>query len=431
MNFYLQPGGRIQGHLTIPGDKSISHRALLLAALSEGPSELTGLLEGSDVLGTLEALRALEVPISGGGGHYHVRGVGMRGLRRPSGPLDLGNSGTAMRLMAGLLAAQTWSCELTGDDSLLRRPMQRIMTPLSRMGARIRADAGRPPLYITPGGGLTGINYPLPMASAQVKSAILLAGIYATGRTCVIEPLPTRDHTERALASFGYPVDVGESRVCLDGGGRLTGRTFAVPADLSSAAFFIVGALLSTDTELLLPGVGINPTRRGVLDILRRMGAQIEEHVIETSSAEPMADIHVRSSRLHGCTLDANDVALSIDEVPIIAIAAAAADGITEISGAGELRVKESDRIVSMVAGLQALGVNARARPDGMVIEGGEIGGGVIESAGDHRIAMAFSIASVAAWAPIEVRNCANVGTSFPGFATLAEAAGLLISQGE
>ena len=429
MNFYLQPGGRIEGQLSMPGDKSISHRALLLAALAEGPSELTGLLEGADVLGTLAALRTLGVPISGERGHYHVRGVGMRGLRVPAGPLDLGNSGTAMRLLAGVLVAQSWPSELTGDESLCRRPMQRIVTPLARMGARIQADNGCPPLRISPGNGLASINYPLPVASAQVKSAVLLAGLYANGRTCVIEPLPTRDHTERALHAFGYGVDVVESRVCLDGGGRLAGQRIEVPGDLSSAAFFIVGALLGADSELCLPGVGVNPTRRGVLDILRRMGGQIEERAGKVSGAEPVADIHVRGSRLHGCTLDARDVALAIDEIPIIAIAAAAAEGRTEISGAGELRVKESDRIAAMVAGLQALGVSAAARPDGLVIEGGEIGGGVVDSAGDHRIAMAFAIASVAARAPIEVRDCANVGTSFPDFARLAGEAGLLISD--
>ena len=429
MNFYLQPGGRIEGQLSMPGDKSISHRALLLAALAEGPSELTGLLEGSDVLGTLAALRALGVSISGERGHYHVRGVGLRGLRIPAGPLDLGNSGTAMRLLAGVLVAQSWPSELTGDESLRKRPMQRIVTPLARMGARISADNGCPPLRISPGNGLASINYPLPVASAQVKSAILLAGLYAGGRTCVIEPLPTRDHTERALHAFGYGVDASESRVCLDGGGRLTGQRVCVPCDLSSAAFFIVGALLGPGTGLCLPGVGVNPTRRGVIDILRRMGGQIEERAGKESGAEPVADIHVRSSRLHGCTLDARDVALAIDEIPIIAIAAASAEGRTEIGGAGELRVKESDRIAAMVAGLQALGVDAQARPDGLVIEGGSLGGGVVDSAGDHRIAMAFSIASVAARAPIEVRDCANVGTSFPDFARLAGSAGLLISD--
>ena len=431
MNFHLQPGGRISGSLTVPGDKSISHRALLFSALAQGPSELTGLLESADVLGTLAAMRALGVTIEGGQGDYQVQGVGLHGLQAPSAPLDLGNSGTALRLLAGLLAAQPWPGELTGDASLKRRPMQRIVTPLNRMGAQIQSDHGCPPLKIAPSGGLTGINYPLPVASAQVKSAVLIAGLYAHGRPCVTEPLPTRDHTERALRTFGYSVDTQGATVHLEGGGQLTGRTFAVPGDLSSAAFFIVGALLSRDAELRLSKVGINPTRRGVLDILRRMGARIDEHPIQAPGAEPVADIHVRSSPLHGCAMDARDVALAIDEIPILAIAAAAAEGRTEISGAGELRVKESDRIASVAAGLQALGVQAQAREDGLAIEGGGLSGGVVDSAGDHRIAMAFSIASVAAQAPIKVRDCVNVGTSFPGFAAIAKRTGLLITENQ
>lgn len=429
IHYLVQPGGRLVGRLRVPGDKSISHRAVMLGAIADGRTRVSGLLEGEDVLRTIAAFRALGVPMEGPvQGRLVIEGVGREGLQAPAQPLDMGNSGTAMRLMAGLLAGQAFDSVLVGDASLSRRPMGRVAEPLARMGARIEtAEGGRPPLRIRGGARLRGIAYTLPVASAQVKSALLLAGLYAEGRTCVTEPAPTRDHTERLLRGFGYVLETPQpGTICLEGGGRLRGCDIEVPADLSSAAFFLVAASIAPGSDLLLEHVGINPTRAGVLEILRRMGADIEVLAPREAGGEPVADLRVRSARLHGIPIPPEIVPLAIDEFPILFVAAACAQGETVLSGAEELRVKESDRIAVMVQGLKRLGVDARETPDGAVIRGGRpLLGGEVESFGDHRVAMSFAVAALAAEAPILVRDCKNVDTSFPGFAELARHAGL------
>lgn len=424
------------GRLRVPGDKSISHRSIMLAAIAEGRSRISGFLEGADALATLAAFRAMGVEIERSDtGELQVAGVGMRGLKSPEGPLDMGNSGTAMRLLSGLLAGQTFPVTLIGDASLTRRPMRRVTEPLARMGARILTSPdGTAPLRIEPTPRLSGIEYPLPMASAQVKSCLMLAGLYAEGETCVIETEPTRDHTERMLTAFGYPVRRQGSRVCLSGGGRLTGCRLRIPADISSAAFFLVGASIAPGSDLLLEEVGINPTRVGVINILRTMGADIELLDRRVAGGEPVADIRVKSARLHGIRIPVDQVPLAIDEFPAIFIAAACAEGETLLSGAAELRVKESDRIQVMADGLTRLGIEAEPTPDGIRILGGELGSteageGAIDAQGDHRIAMSFAVAGLRARGPIEVRDCANVETSFPGFAELSAGAGLGIRE--
>lgn len=364
-------------------------------------------------------------------GRVTVHGVGLHGLRAPPEPLYLGNSGTSMRLMSGLLAGQSFTTVLTGDKSLSGRPMRRVVEPLIRMGARIDATAqGTAPLTIHGGCALQGIDYAMPMASAQVKSCLLLAGLYASGTTCVTEPAPTRDHTERMLAGMGYPVRRDGARACLEGGLSLTAIDIDVPADVSSAAFFLVGASIAPDSDLLLEHVGMNPTRTGIIDILRRMGAAIEVGNVRDVGGEPVADLRVRSAPLQGIDIPPALVPLAIDEFPAIFVAAACAAGRTVLTGAEELRVKESDRIQVMADGLQALGVQATATPDGMIIEGGPIGGGCVDSHGDHRIAMAFAMAALRAQGSIGINDCANVNTSFPGFVDLAARAGLAITAG-
>jgi 3-phosphoshikimate 1-carboxyvinyltransferase len=430
--FRVQPGGRLHGDLRVPGDKSISHRAVMLSAVADGVSRITGVLAGADVLATMAAFRAMGVQIDGPeDGKITVHGVGRDGLRAPAGPLDLQNSGTAMRLIAGLLAGQKFGATLIGDESLSGRPMKRIVEPLARMGAKIEtAPGGTAPLVIIPSGPLAGIEYALPVASAQVKSAVLLAGLWAQGRSCVIEPAPTRDHTERMLRGFGYACEKQGARVCVEGGGRLAARNLDVPADLSSAAFFVVGASVAPGSELRLSHVGVNPTRTGILEILRRMGADIRQENAREVGGEPVADLIVRAAVLRSIEVPPEMVPSAIDEFPVLCVAAACAQGVTRITGAEELRHKESDRIAVMAEGLSSLGVPVREAPDGMEIEGGGgFAGGEINSRGDHRIAMSFSIAALAACAPILVRNCRNVATSFPGFHELAAQAGLGISS--
>jgi 3-phosphoshikimate 1-carboxyvinyltransferase len=433
LQFHVSPGGRLRGRVRVPGDKSISHRSIMLGALAEGVTRVTGFLEGEDSLATLAAFRAMGVPIEGpDAGRVTVQGVGLHGLRPPQGPLYLGNSGTSMRLMCGLLAGQHFTSVLTGDASLSGRPMQRVVEPLTRMGARIEAtERGTAPLTIHGGCPLTGIDYLMPVASAQVKSSLLLAGLYAGGATCVTEPAPTRDHTERMLAGMGYPLRRDGPRACLEGGHALGAIDIDVPADISSAAFFLVGASIAPDSDLLLEHVGMNPTRTGVIDILRRMGASIEAGKVREVGGEPVADLRVRSALLHGIEIPPALVPLAIDEFPVIFVAAACARGRTVLTGAGELRVKESDRIQVMADGLQALGVQAQATADGMIIEGGGIGAGRVDSHGDHRIAMSFAMAALRAAGPIEVSDCANVNTSFPDFVGLATRAGLSITRRE
>ena len=430
MEFKLFPGGTINGEIRVPGDKSISHRSVMLASIAEGCSRIRGFLEGEDALATVAAMRALGVSMSGPtDGMLEVQGVGLHGLQAPDQPLDMGNSGTSMRLLSGLLAAQTFSSQLTGDESLSRRPMARVLLPLAQMGARISAaDGDRPPLTIQASEGLRGIHYPLPIASAQVKSCLLLAGLYADGCTSVTEPAPTRDHTERMLRGFGYEVGRNNGVIQLRSGGRLRATDIDVPADISSAAFFMVAASIAPGSEVLLTHVGINPTRTGVISILTLMGADISLLNEREVGGEPVADILVRHAPLRGIDIPEDQVPLAIDEFPVLFIAAACAEGRTTLRGAEELRVKESDRIASMSEGLTTLGIKNETRPDGIVIEGGTLGGGVIQTHHDHRIAMAFSVAALRAEREIYVMECDTVATSFPGFDAMARGLGLQIS---
>jgi len=439
LRFSIQPGGCLRGSLQVPGDKSISHRSIMLGALAEGETRISGFLEGDDALATLAAFRRMGVRIEGPDhGRVLVHGVGLHGLQAPDGPLDMGNSGTSMRLLCGLLAGQRFPTTLVGDASLTRRPMRRVTEPLGRMGALIETSAeGTAPLRIRPGPGLRGIDYAMPVASAQVKSSLLLAGLYAKGETCVTEPAPVRDHTERLLRIFGYPVHTSGSRTCLSSGGRLSGLHLEIPGDISSAAFFLVGACIAEGSDLTLTNVGMNPTRTGILHILGAMGADIEILNPREAGGEPVADLRVRSAPLRGVRIPHDQVPLAIDEFPALFIAAACAEGETILTNAEELRVKESDRIRVMADGLAALGVDAEPRPDGIRIRGAGSGAmlgasGVtteVDSHGDHRIAMSFAVSGLRALGPIEVSDCANVNTSFPGFPALAKEAGLAIAE--
>ncbi len=431
LSYVVEPGGSLGGTVRVPGDKSISHRSIMLGSLAQGVTRVSGFLEGEDALATMNAFRAMGVRIEGPDrGEVVIHGVGMHGLKAPAGVLDCGNSGTSMRLLSGLLAGQGFEATLTRDDSLRQRPMNRVIVPLSSMGADIgAAENGRPPLVIRAVEGLHGIDYLLPVASAQVKSAVLLAGLYAAGRTCVTEPAPTRDHTERMLEAFGYRVERDGKRVCVVGGGRLLASDIAVPADISSAAFFMVGASIAPGSDILLADVGINPTRIGVIEILRLMGADLTLHNQRKLGGEPVADIRVRHAPLNGVRIPEELVPLAIDEFPAVFVAAANARGETILSGAEELRVKESDRIQVMADGLRALGAQAEPTPDGMRIRGGAYQGGQVASHGDHRIAMALAMAALNAGGPITIRDCANVATSFPGFVGLANTAGLRIGE--
>ena len=434
-SFRAAPGGRLSGSLRVPGDKSISHRSIMLGAIADGVTRVSGFLEGADALSTMNAFRALGVTIEGPAeGRVVVHGAGLHGLRQAAGPLDCGNAGTAMRLMMGLLAGQRFESTLIGDESLSRRPMRRVADPLALMGARIETRDGRPPVRILPCERLTGIRYEMPMASAQVKSALLLAGLYAEGETTVIEPAPTRDHTERMLGGFGVRVARDGAAASLVGGQPLRATAIDVPADISSAAFFLVGAAISPGSELRLEHVGMNPTRTGVIDILRLMGADIAVEDPREVGGEPVADLRVRGGALRGIEVPPELVPLAIDEFPAIFVAAACAEGRTVVTGAGELRVKESDRIAVMADGLRALGVSAEPTPDGIVIEGrgGEarvFGGAEIATHHDHRIAMSFAIAALRASGVISIRDTDVVATSFPGFVALARGAGLDIEE--
>ena len=431
-DFLCHPSASVSGELRVPGDKSISHRSIMLASIAEGLSDISGFLRGEDSLKTLQAFRDMGVEIDDNGEEICVHGVGLHGLQAPQHELYMGNSGTGMRLLAGLLAGQDFDSILTGDASLSSRPMLRVIDPLRQMGAVIDClPEGTAPLHIRGGHRLQGIDYAMPVASAQVKSAILLAGLYAEGETCVTEPAPTRDHTERMLRGFGYAVESSDGRICLSGGGELTACNIEVPADISSAAFFLVAASIAPGSELLLTHVGVNPTRTGVIDILRLMGADIELLEPREAGGEPVADLRVRHAPLKGIDIPPELVPLAIDEFPALFVAAACAEGRTRLVGAEELRVKESDRIQVMADGLQALGIDAQPTADGIVIEGkpGQtvFSGGQVDSEGDHRIAMAFAMASLRASGPIEIRDCDNVNTSFPEFVDTAREAGLEI----
>lgn len=422
----------LDGKVRVPGDKSISHRAVMLSSLAQGVSKITGLLEGEDVLATLAAFRAMGVHATGPeNGKLTVKGVGMQGLQAPDSDLDMGNSGTAMRLLCGILAAQNFASKLVGDESLTKRPMRRVTVPLASMGARCVTDEnGCPPIHIRGVEKLEPIDYKLPIASAQVKSAVLLAGLYADGTTSVTEPAPTRDHTERMLKAYGYDCEVERkndqvSTIKLNGGGELNAADIDVPADISSAAFFIVAASIVPDSCITLKHVGINPTRTGVIDILRQMGADIRFLRQRDVGGEPVADIKVTYTKLKGIDIAPELIPLAIDEVPIVCIAAACAEGQTTISGAEELRHKESDRIAAMVNGLRSVGVEVTEHKDGMQINGGAILGGEVQSEHDHRIAMAFAVAGAVAKEKIVIHDCDNVATSFPNFVDLAKELGL------
>ncbi|MDF1763950.1 MAG: bifunctional prephenate dehydrogenase/3-phosphoshikimate 1-carboxyvinyltransferase [Oleibacter sp.] len=438
ISYIANPGIPLSGSFRVPGDKSISHRSIMLGSLAQGTTEVSGFLEGEDSLATLQAFRDMGVVIEGPHcGRVTIHGVGLHGLQAPPNALYVGNSGTSMRLLSGLMAGQTFDVEMTGDESLSKRPMGRVADPLALMGAIVEtANGGRPPLKVKGGSQLKGIHYDLPMASAQVKSCVLLAGLYAEGETSVTEPAPTRDHTERMLRGFGYDVTVEGSTVTLRSGGTLIATEIDVPADISSAAFYMVGASIMPGSDITLEHVGINPTRIGVINILQAMGANIEVMNAREVGGEPVADIRVRSAQLKGIHIPEDQVPLAIDEFPAIFIAAACAEGETVLTGAEELRVKESDRIQAMVDGLVTLGVNAVGTEDGAIIQGfgadGHFAGGEIESQHDHRIAMSFAMASLRGSAPIVIRDCANVATSFPGFVELATQAGLSLQvEGE
>ncbi len=431
MNFVVEPSALKSGTVTVPGDKSISHRALMLGAIADGTTSVRGFLDGEDCLASLAALRAMGVNITRPEAtELVVEGVGKAGLKVPAGALDMGNSGTAMRLFAGLLAGQSFSSELTGDASLSKRPMDRVVRPLSMMGASIQSSEGYPPLVID-GQSLHGLVYSMPVASAQVKSAILLAGLYATGEVVVHQPAITRDHTERMLTAMGVELRAGETQIIMPAGQGLKAIDIQVPADLSSAAFVILAAILSPDADVTIANVGVNPTRTGVIEILQSMGADIGIQNVRLFGEEPVADLTVRSSSLRGIDVDSAKVSLAIDEFPVLFIAAACARGKTSFSGIGELRVKESDRIAAMAEGLRALSVAVDETEDGAVVHGGKLYGGNVNSHGDHRIAMAFAVAgSVAEWA-VRIDDTAAVDTSFPGFVESMRSLGLSISVEE
>ncbi|WP_180041485.1 MULTISPECIES: bifunctional prephenate dehydrogenase/3-phosphoshikimate 1-carboxyvinyltransferase [unclassified Acinetobacter] len=442
--FKILPGPKqFQGKFTVPGDKSVSHRSIMFGAIAEGTTHVTGFLEGEDALATLQAFRDMGVSIEGPkNGEVTIHGVGMHGLKAPAGALYMGNSGTSMRLLSGMLSAQKFDSVMTGDASLSKRPMERIAKPLREMGAQIQTtgERGTPPVSISGSQNLKGIHYDLPMASAQVKSGILLAGLWAEGETVVTEPEPTRDHSERMLRAFGYDVKTEGNRISLQGGGKLVGTDIQVPSDISSAAFFMVGAAITEGSDVTLEAVGINPTRTGVIEILKQMGADLTVENERIAGGEPIADIRIRGSRtLKGIHMPEDQVPLAIDEFPALFIAAACAEGQTILTGAAELRVKESDRIQVMADGLKIMGIDCTPTDDGIIIEGqgktGEWGaiftGGQIESHHDHRIAMSFSMAGLRTSGEINIVGTETVATSFPTFTELATQAGLTIVVSE
>ena len=428
MDWSSRPGRPLHGSVRVPGDKSVSHRALMLAAIAEGESRIRGFLEGEDTRATAAVLAQLGVRIdTPSAGERVVHGVGLHGLRGTAQSLDCGNAGTGMRLLTGLLAGQAFDSTLVGDASLSKRPMRRVTDPLALMGARIDTHDGLPPLHVHGGQPLHGIRYELPVASAQVKSALLLAGLYAAGETEVVEPHPTRDYTERMLAAFGWPIAFAPGRAKLEGGHALHATDVEVPADFSSAAFFLVAATIVPGAELRLPAVGLNPRRTGLLQALRLMGADIAVEHEREAGGEPVGDLVVRHAPLHGVELPEALVPDMIDEFPALFIAAAVAGGTTVIRGAAELRVKESDRIATMASGLRTLGAAIEETPDGAIIHGGRLGGGTVESHLDHRIAMSFAVAGLVATGPVRINDCSHVATSFPGFLELANGCGFAL----
>ncbi len=425
--FYItNPTTSLKGVINVPGDKSISHRAVMLASIATGETHVSGFLSGADNRATLQIMRSLGVQIDAlSDTELVIHGVGLYGLKPASGALDCGNAGTSMRLLAGLLAGQEFNSELTGDQYLLKRPMRRITEPLSLMGAQIATTPnGCAPLRILGGQRLHGITFDMPIASAQVKSCLVLAGLYAQGQTVIIEHAKTRDHTERMLKQMGYPLALNGTTITLEGAGCLTGCDIQVPADISSAAFFMVAAAITPGAQIILNDVGINPTRDGVLQILELMGAKIDVHNKRCFGDEPVADISVCYSELNGIDIPEQLVPLAIDELPVLMIAAACAKGVTVLKGARELRVKETDRIAAMADGLRALGIALEVFDDGMRVQGGRLHGGQVDSCGDHRIAMAFAVAGLVAKDSIKIKDVDHVSTSFPGFDEIGRAVG-------
>lgn len=431
LHYRSVPGKPILGDITVPGDKSISHRALILGAIAKGTTTINGFLNAQDCLSTLKALQAMGVMIEGPfDTRVVVHGVGKYGLKKPKHIIDCGNSGTSMRLLAGLLVGQPFDSVLDGDSSLRRRPMDRVSRPLLQMGADISTWEGKSPITLRGSSSeLQGIIYEMPEASAQVKSCILLAGMYAEGETTVIDPGFTRDHTERLLTAFSYPIQKSEDSIVINSEEECIGTDVMVPGDISSAAFFVVSASIVPGSDLMIRNVGINTTRIGVLHILKLMGADIQVINKRLCGEEPVADLHVRYAPLEGIDIPITLVPFAIDEFPAIFIAAACASGQTKLQGARELRVKESDRIAVMIEGLQKLGIEAIALEDGAIINGGQLHGGVVDSHHDHRIAMAFSVAGAIAKEPVIIRDCRNIKTSFPNFIQVAHQANMQVKE--
>lgn len=430
LHFLSSPAKALQGDITVPGDKSISHRSIILGAIAKGTTTISGFLDGEDCLATLKAFQSMGVAIEGPvAKRVVIHGVGKYGLQKPKGAIDCGNSGTSMRLLAGLLAAQSFDSELTGDESLRKRPMERISRPLKQMGAELVTTEGKAPLFIHGGQTLQGISYEMPEASAQVKSCLLLAGMYAQGETRVIEPGFTRDHTERMLTTFSYPIQKAENTIIINSDSECLGTDIIIPGDISSAAFFIVAATLIPGSEIVIRNVGINPTRTGIIQILTSMGADISLDNKRLCGEELVADLYVKHAPLEGIDIPSALVPLAIDEFPVIFIAAACAKGQTLLHGARELRSKESDRIGAMVDGLQRLSIEAQGFDDGIYINGGILQGGEVDSYHDHRIAMAFAIAGAVAKSSVLIKNCTNVATSFPTFVKTAKQMNLAIKE--
>ena len=430
-SFVTSHSKSLSGSIRVPGDKSISHRSIMLGSIATGTTRVSGFLQGEDSLATLNAFKEMGVSIERKGSDVIIQGVGMYGLKMPTNSLNLGNSGTSIRLMSGLLSAQSFNSELCGDKSLSKRPMGRVIEPLRQMGADISGPNSMPPLSINGGKTLSAIEYTLPVASAQIKSCILLAGLYSKGSTTVIENGISRDHTERMLRGFGYEVQTSANKISIEGGGSLKACNIEVPSDISSAAFFMVAACISDDADIVLEAVNINPTRTGVIDILKLMGGNVELSNERVDAGELIADIRVRSSNLKGIQIPKKLVPLAIDEFPAIFIAASCADGETLLRGAKELRVKESDRIQVMADGLTSLGIINNVLEDGIRIVGGKFKEQTapIESHHDHRISMAFAIASVSSDSDIKIEGVDNVKTSFPNFVALANSIGMSVTE--
>ena len=430
-DFVASPGNSLSGVITIPGDKSISHRAIIMGSIANGVTKVSGFLEGNDSLATMKSFQQMGVGIEQLGSKLIIKGVGMHGLKAPTKPLNLGNSGTSIRLMSGLLSAQSFDSELCGDQSLSKRPMDRIIEPLRQMGAKINGVNSKPPLTIYGNQALTAITYELPIASAQIKSCLLLAGLYAQGKTCIVENVTTRDHTERMLRGFGYQVTCSDNCITLDGGGELEACDIDIPSDISSAAFFMVAGSIAKDADLTLKTININPTRTGIIEILKLMGADIVLSNETEMAGEKTADIQVRSAKLKGIEIPNELVPLAIDEFPVLFIAASCAKGETLLTDAKELRVKESDRIQVMADGLKILGIRTEVFDDGIRIQGGQFSkpNTPIKSHHDHRISMSFAVASAACNFDIKIQGVDNVKTSFPNFVELANTIGANIKE--